>query len=47
MKRLLYLSLAAAISALPVPMMAAADPIIVNVDNFNRAQTDMEFDGIV
>ncbi len=47
MKRLLYLSLAAAISALPVPVTAAAEPIIVNVDNFNRAQTDMEFDGIV
>ena len=26
---------------------AAADPITVNVDNFDRAQTDMEFDGII
>ncbi len=26
---------------------SAADPVVVNVDNFNRAQTDFEFDGII
>ncbi len=33
--------------SLSVPFTAAADPITVNVDNFDRAQTDMEFDGII
>ncbi len=47
MTRLVFLPLAVAISTLSVPMTASADPIIVNVDNFDRAQTDMEFDGIV
>lgn len=47
MKRFLYFPLAVAISALSVPVAASADSIIVNVDNFDQAQTDMEFDGIV
>jgi hypothetical protein len=34
-------------AALSVAVPAAAAPIIVNVDNFDRAQTDMEFDGII
>nr|WP_272212829.1 DUF1254 domain-containing protein [Marinicella sp. W31]MDC2878752.1 DUF1254 domain-containing protein [Marinicella sp. W31] len=29
------------------PIVAAAETIVVNVDNFDRAQTDMEFDGII
>lgn len=30
-----------------LPLAAAAAPITVNVNNFDRAQTDMEFDGII
>jgi hypothetical protein len=47
MKHLYSLSLAAAMAAAPAPPAAAADAITVNVDNFDRAQTDMEFDGII
>ena len=41
------LLLACAMAALSIPVQAATDPITVNVDNFDRAQTDMEFDGII
>ena len=47
MTHLYSLSLAIAIAAASVPLAAAADAITVNVDNFDRAQTDMEFDGII
>ncbi len=41
------LLLASAVSVLSATALVAADAITVNVDNFNRAQTDYEFDGIV
>jgi hypothetical protein len=47
MKHLFTLSLAVAMAASSVPLTATAEAIIVNVDNFDRAQTDMEFDGII
>ena len=47
MKHLFTLCLAVAMAAASVPVTAAAEPIIVNVDNFDRAQTDMEFGGII
>lgn len=47
MKRRFSLLLACAMAASFLPVPAAANPIIVNVDNLGRAQTDMEFDGIV
>ena len=37
---------ALAFTALPLAANAA-DPIVVNVDNFDKAQTDYEFDGII
>ena len=47
MKHLSAISLLCAVLAMSVPLAAAAAPIIVNVDNFDRAQTDFEFDGII
>jgi hypothetical protein len=47
MKNLYSLSLAVAMTALSVPFAANAEAITINVDNFDRAQTDMEFDGII
>jgi hypothetical protein len=48
MKRTPLLRLICALAVATLPLAAdAADPIVVNVDNFNRAQTDFEFDGIV
>ncbi len=47
MKRPSFLLLACAIAAFSPPVVATAEPIVVNVDNFDRAQTDLEFDGIV
>ena len=41
-----YLICALAFTALPLAANAA-EPIVVNVDNFDRAQTDYEFDGIL
>ncbi|MGB0135338.1 hypothetical protein, partial [Dokdonella sp.] len=35
-----------AFSMLPVAVMAE-DAIVINVDNFDKAQTDYEFEGIV
>lgn len=32
---------------LAFPIAVAAAPITVNVDNFNRAQTDLEFEGVI
>ncbi|WP_082802170.1 DUF1254 domain-containing protein [Falsihalocynthiibacter arcticus] len=47
MKHLRLLYLAAAVASVSLPLMASADAITVNVDNFDRAQTDMEFEGII
>ncbi len=47
MKYASTLSLVVALAAMSVPVTALATPITVNVDNFDRAQTDMEFDGII
>ncbi|PVB63187.1 DUF1254 domain-containing protein [Labrenzia sp. 011] len=47
MKSLPTLSLLAAMAVLSAPLAAVAEPVIVNVDNFDRAQTDFEFAGIV
>lgn len=47
MKHLSSLSLTVVMAVVPVPFTAAADAITVNVDNFDRAQTDMEFAGII
>ncbi|EGV18710.1 DUF1254 domain-containing protein [Thiocapsa marina] len=47
MKHLSYLSLTVVMAVASVPFTAAADAITVNVDNFDRAQTDMEFAGII
>ena len=48
MKSLTPLSLIGALAFTALPLAAsAADPIVVNVDNFDRAQTDYEFDGIL
>lgn len=47
MKHLSALSLAATLAAVSAPQTADAEAIIVNVDNFDRAQTDMEFEGII
>lgn len=47
MKQISALSLAVALAAVSVPVTAIAAPITVNVDNFDRAQTDMEFEGII
>ncbi|MGB7757052.1 MAG: DUF1254 domain-containing protein [Salinisphaera sp.] len=40
------IALTCAISVAPLAVMAA-DPAVINVDNFNRAQTDFEFAGIL
>ena len=48
MKSLTPLSLIGALAFTALPLAASAvDPIVVNVDNFDRAQTDYEFDGIL
>ncbi|WP_157140072.1 DUF1214 domain-containing protein [Roseibium aggregatum] len=48
MKSFSSLSLVCALAMTPLPLAAhAAEPVIVNVDNFDRAQTDFEFVGII
>lgn len=47
MKHLSSLSLVCALALTAIPMTASAEAIIINVDNFDRAQTDMEFEGII
>jgi hypothetical protein len=47
MKHIPSISLVVALAAVSVPITAVAAPITVNVDNFDRAQTDIEFEGII
>lgn len=48
MKSFSSLSLVCALAMTPLPLAAnAAEPVIVNVDNFDRAQTDFELVGII
>ncbi len=46
MKHFLSRSVICAMAALFAPSLALAEAITVNVDNFDRAQTDYEFEGI-
>ncbi|MGB8712507.1 MAG: DUF1254 domain-containing protein [Onishia taeanensis] len=40
------IALTCALAIVP-PAVMASDPVVINVDNFNRAQTDFEFAGIL